>query len=440
MMSQAAQMQVSSAGSAQEWSFPARLAFRFGFCYFVLYIYPTVLGARSSVQYDQGNPVRWLWDHIVPWVGSHVLHLPGPFTPGFNGSGDQMYDYILWLCLLVTAAFLAVLWSLLDRRRKQYDNLYEWLRVLVRLTVAIAMINYGMGKLFRFQFPRLSLAKLVDTYGQSSPQGLLWAVMDYSRAYSFIGGVGETVGGMLLLVPRFTTLGTLITLGMMSNVMMLNLFYDVPRKILCAHLLLMCVFLLWPDIRRLFGFFVLRKSEQLAAPRPLFRDRAFNKAALFFQLAIGIGVILYCAHHSYMTSERLAAQIDPSLRGIWNVDQFELDGALHPPLLTDTGRWKCVVFDHPDEFTVQLMDDTQQKFFLQWNGEKSYGSLWGVEDHAKKGSLTVHYLQADRMVLEAQVAGHRATAQLRRADLSDPTKFLLTNRGFHWVDPTMLLR
>ncbi len=424
--------------SARPWPLAARIAFRFGFCYFVLFIYPSVLGGRSAVPVDQNNPLRKLWDWMVPWVGTQILHLPGPFTPTWTGSGDQLYDYINWLCLAVVAAVLAAIWSLVDRNRKQYDVLYEWLRVFVRLTVAIAMINYGMAKLFRFQFPQLGLAKLVDTYGQSSPQTLLWSFMEYSRGYSFAGGVGEFVGGVLLVIPRFTSIGTLITLGMMSNIFMLNVFYDVPRKIFCIHLLVMCLFLLTPDLRRIMGFFLLNQKEQLAAPRPLFQDKGFNYAALVFQLAIGLGAVFFCGHHFYQQAAKQAAQIEAPIRGIWYVEQFDFDGAPRPPLVTDRDRWQRIIFDRPELLTIQLMDDTQQDLYLQRNQHDF--SLWGKEDHLKKGTFVLQDPQPDQMLFSGEVGGHSITARLRRVDLSDPTKFFLTNRGFHWVDPTMLQR
>jgi len=413
---------------------PVRFAFRFGFSYFILCIYPSILGWRGSQQ-DQNNVVRKMWDHVVPWVGANLLHLSGPFTAApFKESGDQLCDYILWLCIFVTAVVAAIVWSVLDRNRKQYETLYEWLRVLGRLVLALVMIDYGMGKIFRAQFPELSLAKLVDTYGQSSPTGLLWAFMQYSRPYSFFGGLGEVAGGILLVVPGLTTLGALITLAMVSNVSMLNFFYDVPRKILCIHLLMMCLFLLWPDLRRLFGFFVLHRSEQLPASGGLFQDKTFDRAALFFQLAIGAAMVLYCAHTSYVDSARRALRMEAPQRGIWEVDQFNYDGLPRSPVLTDTARWRRLVLDRPDELTIQFMDDTQQQFWVQWNGQETHGSLWDKADHSKKGEVTIESIQPDQMVVAAQIAGHGVEAKLRRMDLSDPTKFLLINRGFHWIN------
>ena len=134
---------------------------------------------------------------VVPWVGANIFHVAGPFTETANGSGDQIYDYVLLFCIAVTAAVATVIWSVLDRKRTNYRVLYQWLRLFVRLSLAVPMISYGLNKLFRMQFAEISLARLVDTYGQTSPMGLLWAFMGTSRAYSFFGGVGEMAGGLL---------------------------------------------------------------------------------------------------------------------------------------------------------------------------------------------------------------------------------------------------
>jgi uncharacterized membrane protein YphA (DoxX/SURF4 family) len=429
---------IETAEALKAWSLPSRVALRFSFCYLVLFIYPTFLGSRPSTPQDQTNFLGKIWDAVVPWVGSRVLHLKGPFTPGFNGSGDQLYDYVLWLCLGVTAALSAAIWSLLDRKPKNYDVLFEWLRVFVRLTIAVFVIKYGLLKLFRTQFPELSLAKLVDTYGQTSPQGLLWTFMQYSRGYSFAGGVGEFVGGVLLLIPRFTALGALITLGMMSNVLMLNLFYDVPRKILCIHLVLLCLFLLAPDVRRLAGFLLLNRRERLTTPPPLFREKGFNTAALLLQLAIGVAAVTSCAHDIYAGVKQQPPPIQASLRGIWNVEQFDWDGAPRPPLVTDRDRWQRVILDRPERITIQLMDNTQQDFYSQWSRQNV--SLRSAELPEKNGAIAIQNPQADQLVISGQIGGHRVSARLQRVDLSDTTKFLLTNRGFHWVDPSVLLR
>ena len=236
---------VSSPESAPQWSLATRIAFRFFFSYFLLYVYPRSVGSLGAfVKYN--NPLRDLWHAVVPWVGAHVLHLSGDFTEVANGSGDQLYDWVLLFCIFVTAIVATAIWSWLDRKRPNYEVLYQWLRIFVRLSVAVAMVIYGTDKIFRMQFPEPPLARWVDPVAQIPPMSLLWVTVGYSHLYSIFGGLGEMAGAILLLVPRFTALGALITAGVMSNVLMLNLGYDVPRKIYSIHLIAFCLFLLIP--------------------------------------------------------------------------------------------------------------------------------------------------------------------------------------------------
>jgi hypothetical protein len=56
-------------------------------------------------------------------------------------------------------------------------------------------------------------------------------------------------GGVLVIIPRFTTLGSLVLVGAISNVFVLNMSYDVPVKQYSFHLLLMCLFVVAPDLQ-----------------------------------------------------------------------------------------------------------------------------------------------------------------------------------------------
>ena len=298
------------------WRPSTRIAFRFVFSYFLLYTFPGAVGAlRANMPRD--DVYTQLWHRIVPWVGENLLHLRGDMTEVANGSGDQLYDYILLLCLFVVAVIAAAIWSWMDRKRTNYDQLYQWLRLFVRLTLGIAMISYGAPKVFRSQFPEPPLHRFVEYYGNSSPAGLLWTFMGMSRAYSLFAGGVEMLGGLLLIVPRFTTLGALVTLGAMSNVLMLNFCYDVPRKIYSIHLVLMSLFLLLPDARRLVDFFILNRRTEPSVAVPLLKDKQLNKWALLFQLGIGAAALVVGLNVAQVTCSQ---GCDPRARShSWNL-------------------------------------------------------------------------------------------------------------------------
>jgi uncharacterized membrane protein YphA (DoxX/SURF4 family) len=425
---------ISAPQEETQWSPAKKFGFRFLFSYFILYVYPRPIGSLGfEVKYS--NPLRDMWHVVVPWVGVNWLHLTGPVNEVATGSGDQLYDYVQVLCVLMFAAVIAVIWSWVDSKRPNYSVLYQWLRLFVRMVVAVAMISYGTAKLFRGQFPEPFLASLLYPYARSSPMGLLWLFMGTSRLYSFFGGIGETVGGLLLLVPRFTAMGALISGGMMVNILLLNLGYDVPRKIYSVHLILMCVFLLAPELRRLLDFFVLNREAQLTQPVSMFlaKDKLLNYGVVLLQVFIGVGAVVVCCNMAYQDSVTESAMLPGPARGIWSVDQFQLDNVPRPPLLTDSQRWQHVVFDAPKILSIQGMDGGMKNYYMQLDSEGKSLDLWDAAHPSWRAKLNITDEQPDKMTLSGQFGDQSVTASLQRADISNSEEFLLLNRGFHWV-------
>ena len=97
------------------------------------------------------------------------------------------------------AVVATLIWSVAVRRRKNYATLHAWLRVILRYALGIAMVTYGLFKIFHLQMLPPHLAKLVQPYGDSSPTSLLWILMGSSAAYSAFTGATEMLGGVVAL-------------------------------------------------------------------------------------------------------------------------------------------------------------------------------------------------------------------------------------------------
>ncbi|HLY64423.1 MAG TPA: DoxX family protein [Chloroflexota bacterium] len=429
---------VASPPGTTQWSLATRIGFRFVFSYFLLYLGPGAVGALGLRDRVISTPYRamWMaiWHSVVPWVGENLLHLKGDFREIPNGSGDELYDYILVLCICVLAVVVTAVWSWMDRRRPNYQRLHAWLRLLMRLSIAAPMIGYGVNKLFQAQFPEPPLVRLIDPLGQTSPMGFLWTFMGYSRAYSFFGGLGETLGGVLILVPQFTALASLITIGVMSNVFMLNMCYDVPRKIYSIHIILICTFLLLPELRRLANLFVFNRTAEPALETPLFTKSNWNRLALLFQIGYGVLALSTASYQARQDEVKYATHLSPAVRGIWYVDDFTLDNVPHLPLLTDKERWKQVVLDTPNLINVQMMDETLQQYPLRLDEQQNTLRFADIGSPHWKGEFTIEHSQPDSMTLTGEVDDRPMVVHLRRLDIKDPNKFLLINRGFHWVN------
>jgi hypothetical protein len=236
-----------------------RILFRFFSVYFLLQIAPwnwfrAIPGAPFVLRY-YGMAI----DRAVGAANARVFHVRQTLVP-MNGSGDTSWAWTeLWLYLSV-AAVGCLVWTMLDRKRTDYDRLAFWLRTIVRYYIATAALSYGIIKLFLLQMPFPALSQLATPLGDLLPMRFSWLFIGYSAPYQFFSGAMETTAGLLLLYRRTVTAGLFAATGAFLNVVMINLSYDVPVKLYASHLLFACVFLLALDSKRLLRFLVLNQS------------------------------------------------------------------------------------------------------------------------------------------------------------------------------------
>ena len=361
---------------------------------------------------------------------------------------DKFFNWVLAFCLLILAALATGAWSLLDRQRGDYVALHKWFRLFVRLGLAAQMIGYGMAKAIPTQMPLRSLARLLEPYGNFSPMGVLWNAIGASPVYEICAGCAEVLGGILLVIPRTTTLGALISLADTVQVFTLNMSYDIPVKLFSFHLILMSLFLLAPDIPRLASFFFLNRATAASSRDLLFTQPRSNRVAMVLQVLLGgwlLGANAYWSWHGWHTWS--AGRPKSPLYGIWNVEQFSVDGRLRPPLVTDSERWRRVIFDFPDVVNVQRMDDSfvgdphPAYLALSYKASidiKGKTIILGKDDDKNwKVSFRYDRPSRDRLVLDGSMDGHQVQMQLT---LFDRERFLLINRGFRWINEFSLNR
>jgi hypothetical protein len=415
--------------------------FRFLFIYLIVYniqfpltfllVFARIFDAQLPgfmVQLAQGYEDGW--NAVITWIGSHVFGVEITVRP--NGSGDTTWNYVQVLSQFVLAVVGTMIWSVLDRKRANYARLSGFLRVYLRYSLAWIMMMYGSVKVIKSQFPDPFLDRLLQPFGDASPMGLLWTFMGASLPYNIFSGAGEMLGGLLLTTRRTTLLGALVCIGVMGHVVMLNFSYDVPVKLFSAHLLLMAIVLAAPDLKRLADLFLFNRPVEPAPIRPLFRWKWVDRAAVLVRTAAVVALVYYLLTSAQKGREAfsdLAAKTP--FYGIWNVEEFTIDGQPRPPLVTDAERWKRVVFVTPKLFTVQFMSDKRERYGLQFDEEKKTLELIKRDDKDWKSSLHCEQSGAEKLVLEGTFAGKKVQAKLTRVDESE---FLLVNRGFHWIN------
>lgn len=418
----------------RHWSFASRVAFRFCFVYFGLYCLVTQiftsLISPPSVEIRDASTL-WPTRQIVLWTATHIFRVAKPLVYTDTGSGDKTFDWVLVACLLVFAGLATGIWSVLDHKRENYIALHKWFRLTIRFFLGGQMITYGLAKVVPSQMPFPFLTRLLEPFGNFSPMGVLWSAIGSSPAYEIFAGCAEMLGGILLIIPSTTTLGALVCLADMIQVFMLNMTYDVPVKLLSLHLILLALFLLAPDLKRLLDFFFLNRSASPSTQPALFASSRANRIAFAAQIIFGLwllGINVYGSWviwHAYGDGRPKSA-----LYGIWEVDQQSIDGEIRLPLLTDPARWRRVIFDFPDRMAVQRMDDSFARYGASIRVLEKTLELTDDDDKNWRANFTFERAAPERLTLDGNMNGHQTHLQLK---LADHNKFLLVERRFQWI-------
>ncbi len=360
------------------WRWSTRVAFRwcvlyFGVCFILLGSTGT-LSLHLLPTLDSLPPLN----SLIDWTAAHVFGASLPLSTN-GGSGDKTADWVETAIFLTIATIGTIAWSWLDRARPRYDRLHAWFRWLLRYILGTEMLYYGLSKVIPVQMPAPGLARLLQPYGTFSPMGALWSFMGSSRAYEIFAGSMEVAGGLLLLVPGFTTLGALVTLAAMANVFVLNMTYDVCVKLFSFHLLLMSLVLLAPDMNRLASAIVLRRAVP-AAPEPPLVQRPPSR-------------------RSY---KAIASCASSSPRKCW---------------------WRCTCSARTS--TIKSVPGSVHPRPVRQDADPHQ-----AHRPIRTAHLALQRVAPDRVTIDGPMDGHLLHTELHPEDLD---RFLLRTRGFNWV-------
>lgn len=415
--------------STTQWNMLKKIAFRFFFIFFSLFIIIQNNGAFPLWGVLMQYPTEGL--HVlIPWIGKHILQLPYDITVFTNGSGDTTYDYVIVFTITCLAVIGTLIWTIVDRKRTNYERLYYWLTVAIRFYVGLMLINYGLVKVIKLQFSDPGFYRLTQNYGDSSPMGLAWTFLGFSDGYNLFMGIAE-VAAVLLLFRRTMTLGAIITLMTTANVMAVNYFYDVPVKILSTALFVMTFFLLMHDAPRLLRFFLTSQPVVLEVIKaPLFTARWMRIARMVSKVVI-IGASLGYGGYQVWQYKQQADQAKPPLYGFYKTETFVVNNDTVPPLTSDSVRWQQLSIEWPGYASMQTMTNKRFGFTTEVDTTTSTAIFTSRSDTTNVYNFTYAVLPEDKLQLTGTMKSDTLRIIFIRKDLDD---FLLTSRGFNWIN------
>lgn len=376
---------------------------------------------------DIGHYMHRFFERIVMWVGNDILHIKRPYTSELVSDSTGMYIHVL--VLLVISIVAGLVWGLIDKP-KDYSALRYWFIVFVRYYLAMQLLGYGWNKVFKWQFYLPEPNTLFTPLGYVHNDLLYWSAMGMSRSYSIFTGSLEVLAALLLFFRRTQLIGALIALGVMVNVLMINIGFDISVKLYSAFLLFLCLMVIKPYARRLYCLLLGNSNNYNFSS---FRYPVFKKEWL--HLIVKCSVILFLLADSlaiYFSSRNFnddkAAR--PYLHGAYQVETFISNGDTLLPLTTDHYRWRRMFIHRQGYLIVQSMDDSMKDYEL-YNDSLQHELL--LKDPEDTSSLHVfkYINMADTALqLNGRMYDNSMSIYLKKIDLQ---QLPLMKNEFHWT-------
>ena len=423
------------------WPLWQRVAFRFFLLYFVFQIEPwdwfrLIPGVSLLLR-----PYDATMDWLVRAGNAHLFHIRDTLVP-VNGSGDTSYAWARFSLQLTLAALGCIIWTLLDRKRPNYERALYWLRLGVRYYIIAAALSYGIIKLFVLQMLFPTTSQLATPLGDFLPMRFSWLFIGYSTPYEIFSGAMETVAGLLLLYRRTITAGLLAATGAFANVVMINLAYDVPVKLYASHLLFSCLFLLALDSKRLVGFlFLNRPAPATTAYDPIYALPWQRWASVAVKVFI-LYQFLWGPLQSSWTRNQAAKQPPapgPFATGVYDVRSYVVNRDTIPLTSTDSLRWRDVIIDSNAAGSVGSRDPVfwqrYRRGYFRYKADTAShtAAVWKTSTIPGDSTFlfTMRYEVPDSTTLRfiAPIRGDTVRVDLVRI----PRHFQLAERQFHWL-------
>lgn len=390
--------------NTSSWSIFQKLSLRFAVIFTILFIFlldwysnAFSLGIFYLVRLDK------FLDPFIFWVGHKFFSIDSPFlTPSPGNHSDSLYIYILYFSMAVIAILGSVVWSLIDRKNKNLDTLFYWQNVMVRYYLAFNLFAFALEKFFKMQFSDLGLYQLSQPLGDMTPMSLAWAFFGYSYGYNIFMGFAESAA-LLLLFRRTTPFGALLTVAAMSNVLAVNINYDVHAKMFSAMNLLLAAYLLLPSLKIFYKFLFTEEAVSLKIQKaPIFKKRWMQITAIVFKWVIIALHLGYLLHYYWDIQQRRQKRTPPELYGIYEVQSFVVN---QDTLASDNPtRWNQLIFDS-GRTAVRLQGDSIAFAFSYFDEKRIF-----VYDDQEKLMLKVQeiyreqgsYDKIDSIMIERQ--------------------------------------
>ncbi|WP_262989013.1 hypothetical protein [Chryseobacterium gilvum] len=239
-------------------------------------------------------------------------------------SSDSSSMLILILILLFTSGVFS--FAIRKKWAAYFLVIAEYVGVLY---ISVILIKYGSDKIFHTQFPKPESNILLTRFGNLDKDIVFWSTIGTSKIYNSVIGFIEFFTGILLLFRRFRVFGLLLAIISFTQILIINIGFDISVKLFSSILLIMSIFLVRKE-----GWKLILKMIHL--PKETFFDQSsFLPYTTFFKILV-VGIVLVKIAMPYLKKE----------------DQKNALNISGTYLVTSSGSPYQYLFFHKDQYLI----------------------------------------------------------------------------------------
>lgn len=363
---------------------------------------------------DINQPSQFITTSLMTLVNKVFLRQPLP--DWFYFMGDNYWGLVSALTFMTLSVIIAFVWTLIDKGR-HFPSLYKYVQVFARYYLAFVLLGYGLEKVDYNQFATDPISMLVR-FGDNDRYHAFRSFMGISKSYKFFAGLIELIPFVLLLFRRTSTIGAMIALMVLTNVLILNIGYDIWLKLIIINLILFCIFIIIPDIKRLYQIFFLKQSAGLKSVPAVIGDKRYKwlqHTSKF--LLIGVVVCMQVSLEIRWYHQRVNGPYK-ELVGVYDVKEFLCftNGFRND---VDSLKWQKFALNQFAEMDVFLRNDSLKWFYMSVDTSKKILDLKQGQDTAIKGTLHYTNIQNGLWLFEGKLKNDSIRFISHRTDMYD---------------------
>lgn len=347
------------------WTTLQKFAFRIGFIYIILMIVPP--GVFSI-------PPNFSWFRLwidTDWTNLHYrdLYDIARFNPSFPLLTDwlgipRLAGHATWVTLLVISTVGALIWTLVDRKTREYNTLYYWSLVFARYRAGIGIIGFGFTKLLPVQMPYPSEGLLNTDFGDLTGQKIYWLSVAIVPWYQVFTGIVEVLAGALLFFRQTTVFGAALLFGALGSITWVNHAYDGGVQGYAFYFVLLGLYIFGYYAPRIYKLFIQQQYTVPIDYWPTFPKRwqqSVRYGLKAFVIFLFIGVLFYVQLLDFLYDpyKQPSTPGVKALRGYYDVSEFRINGEEIPYSPIDTVRWQAATFEKWTTLTYKVNKPTR---------------------------------------------------------------------------------